>query len=121
MGLLSSIMTYYEFMAILKTAKVDSKSFFSVHGLPHSSNITWGRRGVVPPWIDKLVLALIEVPGYKGYILNQDLEKIRKGTRNGQPIWLRTKRKHKDRDRADGGPIDLALPNDGSNSGEHGV
>ena len=85
-------MTYHEFLNILKRAKVSQGDFFRVHGRSAAAaRRTWGVAGVVPPWIEKHAMALLEVPGYKDYIMDQDLESIKGKARHGNPFWLHKK------------------------------
>lgn len=86
-------MTYHEFLNILKKAKVSQCDFFRVHGRSAAaSGVKWRVAGVVPPWVERHATALIEVPGYKEYIMDQDLEKIKGKPRHAKnPVWLRKK------------------------------
>jgi hypothetical protein len=59
-----------------------------------SSGVTWRKWGYIPPWVNKHAMALLEVHGYRNYILEQDLEKVRAETlvyrrRSAlDPTWL---------------------------------
>jgi hypothetical protein len=89
--------TYHEFLNVLKKAKVSQKSFFRVHGRSAAATgVKWSKAGVVPPWIEKHALALIEVPGYRDYIMDQDLDKLKGKPRHERnPTWLKSRKNNK--------------------------
>jgi hypothetical protein len=108
------VVTYHDFLNILKKAKVSQHDFFRVHGRSAASaKVIWGGKGVVPPWVEKHATALLEVPGYRDYIMDQDMESLKGKPKNGgqNPFWLHRKKHNGD---PVGGRIDLVGPDDGS-------
>lgn len=90
-------MTHHEFLNILKKAKVSQGDFFRVHGRSAAATgVKWRKDGVVPPWIEKHALALIEVPGYRDYIIDQDLDKLKGRQRHERkPTWFKSRKNSK--------------------------